>query len=113
MWDIGRKLSDGLKELISGLHIQAEVIGPTPMPFLLFGRREDYGKVWRSERGESTQAEEKNRICRATFYAETAKRSVFFHPNHHWFTCLSHSDEDVERTLKAAEEALSVVKSQV
>ena len=113
MWDIGRKLTDGLKELVSGFHIRAEVVGPIPMPFLLFGRREDYGKVWRSEGGKSTQAKEKNRIYRDTFYAEIAKRGVFFHPNHHWFTCVSHCDEDVERTLQAAEEALSVVKSQM
>ncbi len=113
MWDIGRKLADGLKELVSKLHIRAEVIGPTPMPFLLFGRREDYGKVWRSDKEEPTQAEQKNRIYRDTFYAEIIKRGIFFHPNHHWFTCLSHSNEDVERTLRAAEEALSVVKRQV
>lgn len=113
MWDIGRKLTNCLKELVSELRIPVEVIGPTPMPYLLFGRREDYGKVWRSERKELTQAEQKNRIYRDTFYAEIIKRGVFFHPNHHWFTCLSHSNEDVERTLRAAEEALSVVKRQV
>jgi len=111
MWNIGKKLTDGLNELVSGLRIQAEVIGPIPMPFLLFGKKEQYGKVWRSEGEGKTQAEEKTRIYRDTFYAEATKRGVFFHPNHHWFTCLSHTDEDVKKTLQVAEQALDIAKN--
>lgn len=112
LWNIGKKIMDGLKELISDLHIQAEVIGTPPMPYLLFGRMEEYGGPWRRERKESTKGEEKTRIYKDIFYAETAKRGVLLQPHTHWFTCLSHSDEDVERTLQAAEKALNVVKMQ-
>ena len=110
IWDIGRKLTDGLKELVSGFPIPAEVIGPTPMPYLLFGRRQDYGKVWSSKGEKPSQGEKKSKIYRDTFYAETIKRGIFFHPNHHWFTCLSHSEEDVNKTLGVVEEALSTLR---
>jgi len=110
MWCIGEKLVNGLNELISEFHIPAQVVGPTPMPFLLFGKKEGYGKVWRSSGGRTTQIDEKSRVCRDTFYAEAVRKGVFFHPNHHWFTCLSHSEDDVKRTLEVAEEALSKVR---
>jgi glutamate-1-semialdehyde 2,1-aminomutase/spore coat polysaccharide biosynthesis protein SpsF len=112
MWDIGKMLMDGIKELISMLHIEAKVIGVSPMPYLLFGGMENYGGPWRTEKKESNQDDGKARIFRDTFYAETVKRGVLLHPYTHWLTCLSHSKEDVEKTLQAVEKALHVVHSE-
>jgi len=47
------------------------------------------------------------------FYRETIKRGIFFHPRHHWFSCLSHTEEDVKKTLQVAEQALDIVKKGV
>ena len=51
---------------------------------------------------------EKDKSLMNIFYSEIIKMGVFFHPKHHWFTCLAHTEEDVKRTLQAAEQALNI-----
>ena len=65
-----------------------------PMPRIEFGPS-----------GSEGAEEIKNR-----FYTETIRRGIFFHPGHPWFLSLSHSDEDMERTLGASEEAMKRAK---
>jgi len=112
MWKIGEKLSQGLKDLVEEKKVKAEVIGLPVMPFLIFGGKEDYEKVWYEkiyeEKGDPGTKEDK-RLMRI-FYSETVKRGVFFHPRHHWFTCFSHTEEDVKKTLQVAEQALDLAK---
>jgi glutamate-1-semialdehyde 2,1-aminomutase len=56
--------------------------------------------------------EMRNRL-KNRFYVETTNRGIFFHPNHHWFTCLSHSDEDVNETLSVCNEAMKISKDKL
>jgi len=53
--------------------------------------------------------EEDKRLMKL-FYRETIKRGIFFHQRHHWFSCLSHTEEDVKKTLQVAEQALDLVR---
>ena len=111
LWKIGEHLSRGLKEIIESKRVRADVIGLPIMPFLIFGNKEDYEKIWYEriyEEGDPGTEEDK-KLMRA-FYSETIKRGVFFHPRHHWFSCLSHTDEDVKKTLQVAEQALAIAK---
>jgi glutamate-1-semialdehyde 2,1-aminomutase len=45
------------------------------------------------------------------FQTEMLDRGVYFHPGpfERWFASIAHSDEDVERTLAAAHEAMAAV----
>lgn len=111
LWRIGQKLSDGLKDLIRSSKVKAEVIGVPPMPFLAFGSEEDNTKAWQEKiYAEGDPGSEQDKHLMRVFYSETVKRGVFFHPRHHWYSCISHSDEDVKKTLQAAGEALNIAK---
>lgn len=45
--------------------------------------------------------------------SESIEKGVFFHPRHHWFSCFSHTDEDVKITLQRAKEALNAAKKSI
>ncbi len=108
-WRIGRLLVDGLNEVARAAPVTAEVVGITPMPYLMFGPKKDYGKVWHSE-ADLSPSDHKAWEFGQNFYGGMARKGIFFHPNHHWFTCLSHTEEDVQRTIDAALEVTSTLK---
>jgi glutamate-1-semialdehyde aminotransferase len=97
----------GLEEIVRSRKVEAKIMGLPVMPFLIFGKEKDYLKIWYEDiyrRGDP--GTERDRVLMNAFYSETVRRGVFFHPRHHWFTCLAHTKEDVEKTLKVAEESL-------
>lgn len=114
LWRMGKQLCDGLKDIIEGKRVKAEILGLPIMPFLIFGRKADYDKVWyeRIYQGGDPGTKEDKRLMNS-FYDETIKRGVFFHPRHHWFTCLSHTEDDVRKTLQVTEEALDIAKKRI
>lgn len=114
LWRMGKQLYDGLKDIIEGKRVKAEILGLPIMPFLIFGRKADYDKVWyeRIYQGGDPGTKEDKRLMNS-FYDETIKRGVFFHPRHHWFTCLSHTEDDVRKTLQVTEEALDIAKKRI
>ncbi len=114
LWRMGKQLGDGLKDIIEGKRVKAEILGLPIMPFLIFGRKADYDKVWyeRIYQGGDPGTKEDKRLMNS-FYDETIKRGVFFHPRHHWFTCLSHTEDDVRKTLQVTEEALDIAKKRI
>jgi len=109
IWKISEKLTNGLEELIKVKKINASVIGLPQMPLLIFGDKKPYEYYWKNwiYREGDPGSPEDQRLMNA-FYTETIKKGIFFHPRHHWYSCLSHSIQDVEKTLKAAEEALDI-----
>lgn len=114
LWKIGTQLADGLKEIVEEKKIKAEVIGIPVMPFLIFGKKADFEKIWLAEvyeRGDPGTDEDK-RLMNA-FYSETIKGGVFFHPRHHWFPCLSTTEDDVKKTLQAAAKAIDIAKKSI
>jgi glutamate-1-semialdehyde 2,1-aminomutase len=41
---------------------------------------------------------------------EATKRGAYFTSHHNWFVSAAHTDEDVEKTLKIADEAFKAIK---
>lgn len=116
--NIGERLSNGLRKIIENKKIKASVMGAPQLPFLIFGDEEVNIKalsgqsmvaaVNTSSSGKVDKEIEKANKLTDLFYSETIKRGVFFHPKHHWFTCTSHTFEDVDNTLKICDESLNV-----
>ena len=69
LWELGARFQNGLRQVLAGSPLRLEVAGVPSMPFIRFA-------------GPDAEANEKAKL---EFYAETARRGVFFHPNHHWF----------------------------
>ena len=87
IWRQGRKLIDGLNEIVQKLGVDARCCGDPPMPQLKFGEGGD-------------------RVGRL-FWEGAAKRGVYFHPGHPWFVSTAHDDQVIELTLRVAGEAMS------
>jgi glutamate-1-semialdehyde 2,1-aminomutase len=104
LWDIGSRLLDGLTRIIERKKLRAAVLGVPPMPFLVFGDAADHQTVWQEliwKRGDP--GTDRDRKAMRIFYNEMAARGIFLHPRHHWYSCFAHTDEDVQKTLEAAE----------
>jgi glutamate-1-semialdehyde 2,1-aminomutase len=97
LWQIGQGMLDGLNSLAREVDVEAEAIGLAPMPFLVF-----------------TYADpEINETARYVFYRETTRRGILLHPNHHWFVCAAHTEQDLAHTLQISEDALRLVKKEL
>ncbi len=47
------------------------------------------------------------------FYRETTRRGLLLHPNHHWFVCAAHTEQDLAHTLEISEAAFRAVKEEL
>ena len=94
VWRLGERLIAGLTELLRSHRIAGEAFAEPypPMPFLRFTDPDPL----------------RNAAIRDTFFAETLARGVLLHPRHLWFVSAAHTDEDIARTLTAADEALAI-----
>ncbi len=99
MWRQGEKLLTGYREMAERLGVMENVriAGRGPMPFFGVhnGGHEDMEKFV------------------DTFYVETLDRGLYLPRGHVWFISLSHTDEDVARTLEESEAALKKAKQAV
>jgi glutamate-1-semialdehyde 2,1-aminomutase len=95
-YHIGTRLIESLSNLAREIGVEAhgEAQPLPPMPFLKF----DY---------EDEAVRDK---AKEIFFREVIGRGVLFHPGHTWFLTLSHSDEDIDRSLEVAEIAFKRVK---
>jgi len=92
IWAKGEKLLAGIRTAISSYpDIHAELSGIPPMFFITFKKDEE--KLYKARRKE--------------FYTQLIRRGVFLQPFHHGYICWRHTDEDIEMTAKAVEEALA------
>jgi glutamate-1-semialdehyde 2,1-aminomutase len=94
LWHLGESLQQGLRRLISQSGVEAEVVGAPPMPFMQFTYR-DQGRREKAQRA---------------FFTHTTRSGILLHPSHHWFSCASHTDADVEKTLAVCGEAFETVR---
>jgi glutamate-1-semialdehyde 2,1-aminomutase len=97
-------LMKGLSERLHSLGFEARVVGLGPLFQVWFT-----GSTIHNYREAVVHA--RKDVFRI-WWEEMMKRGVLFHPDafENLFVSFSHTDEDVELTLKAAEEALAVVK---
>jgi glutamate-1-semialdehyde-2,1-aminomutase len=90
MWSMGEKLMEGLRGIIDECGVDAEVIGAPPLPLLRF----------------TDPHEDRRENLKGTFFKETTKRGVLFHPNHCWFLSLAHTRRDIDNTLEVSRNAM-------
>jgi len=97
MWTVGKKLMQGLTEIMEEEGIEAQVIGVPPLPMIKF-----------------TDKDKKTReTLKVAFFSETTKRGVLLHPNHCWFLSLAHTEQDVNKTLRVSRESLKIAKKTI
>jgi len=95
LWQQGNKLLDGYKEMTGRLGIENVRLGGIgPMPFFGFHGGDD----------------ERMKKFVDVFYQETLDGGLYLPEGHIWFMSLSHTDEDIARTLEVSEEALKHAK---
>jgi glutamate-1-semialdehyde-2,1-aminomutase len=94
MWRLGEKLVMGLTEALDEVGVDAHVVGAPPLPFVKFTEKNV----------------EKREAMKRSFYIETTKRGVLFHPNHCWFLSMAHSEKDVAKTLEVSRVSLKIAK---
>ncbi len=93
IWEKGRELKEGYNDFAKkhGLNLYTECIGLPPRTVILF---------------EDANGEESLEM-KTLFQQEAIKRGVLFSGNHN--ICYSHTDDDIENTLHAYDEALEIL----
>jgi len=94
MWEMGTKLMHGLQKIMNEEGVEAEAYGMPPIPMFRFTEKN----------------EEKREQLKTVFYTELVKRGILFHPGHHWFLSLAHTDKDLEKSLEASRESIKIAK---
>ena len=95
MWKQGQTLLDGYREMTDRLGIhQARIAGIAPMPFFGLNANSD-----------------KESLFRRTFYEATLDGGLYLPEGHIWFMSMSHSDDDIAKTLDVCEDAIKLAKA--
>jgi len=95
MWKQGEKLLNGFMEMTHRLSINhARFGGIGPMPFF----------------GLNANNDQQGRF-RRIFYEQTLDGGLYLPEGHIWFMSLSHTDEDIAKTLSVTEDALKHAKA--
>jgi glutamate-1-semialdehyde 2,1-aminomutase len=94
MWRIGARLMSGLSSIGAEMGVPLEMAGLPPIPILRF----------------TDPDEVRREAVRKTFFTETTRRGVLFHPGHCWFLSLAHTDADVDRTLEVSRASLKAAR---
>lgn len=107
LYELGRKLQKGMREAIDDVGIEAIVQGPEPGPFrLLFTELQ---KVSNS-RELKTIDKPRNKKRRTVFFEQLVQRGIWSHPNHVWYMCTAHNEEDAHKAIEAVEVSLKESK---
>lgn len=99
---ITSKLQDGFNDLFARLGIAAQAVGPGSTFNIVFGDQKicDYRDALRCD-GKKREA----------FDFGMLARGIHYHPDKPLYTCTEHTEEEVDRTLKTAEEVLKLMGS--
>jgi glutamate-1-semialdehyde 2,1-aminomutase len=94
VWRLGERLIRGLQASADRRGVPALAYGEPlpPMPFMRFSHPD----------------ERVNARVRDTFYREILARGILLHPRHLWFISAAHTDDDIARTLQAADESMAL-----
>ncbi len=92
IWNLGKKLQQGLKNLSQETGVKFEALGKPPRQYLLFKDDKGYSSL----------------EIKTLFLQETIKRGVLM--GNAIFLTYSHSEEDIDATLKACEESLKIIR---
>ncbi len=87
MWRLSKRLAQGLAERAAAAGLTLEVTGPTTIPTVTFAGDSDFSLM-------------------NQFAERMVEQGSFVHPLHNWFLSAAHTDEDINLTLRHAEQAL-------
>ncbi len=93
IWEKGGRFLTKLREIINKYDVGAELTGVAPMFFITFKKDE-----------AGTQKGKRN-----DFYTQLIRRGIFFTPHHHGYICYRHTEQDLDITAQAIDEALAYV----
>jgi len=92
MHEIGTKLTEGLKDLAKDHGYDMKISGHPSMPYLRI-------------------TDDPTLMLHQQWCGECTKRGAYFTSHHNWFVSTAHKEEDIQETLKIADEAFKAVKS--
>ena len=94
IWEKGNRLLTKIQKIIDKYEVGAELSGVAPMFFITFKRDE-----------ANTQKEKRD-----DFYTQLIRKGFFFTPHHHAYISYRHTEEDLDKTATAIDEAMAYVK---
>ena len=94
IWEKGNRLLTKIQNIIDKYEVGAELSGVAPMFFITFKRDE-----------ANTQKEKRD-----DFYTQLIRKGFFFTPHHHAYISYRHTEEDLDKTATAIDEAMAYVK---
>jgi glutamate-1-semialdehyde aminotransferase len=91
IWEKGGRFLKKVQDIINKYDVGAELSGVAPMFFITF--KKDKAETHRARRDD--------------FYTQLIRRGIFFTPHHHGYICYRHTDQDLDITAQAINEALA------
>jgi glutamate-1-semialdehyde 2,1-aminomutase len=99
---ITAKLQDGFNDLFDRLGVAAQAVGPGSTFNIVFGEHKicDYRDALRCDAKK-----------REAFDFGMLARGIHYHPDKPLYTCTAHTEDEVDLTLRTAEEVLKLMSS--
>lgn len=94
IWEKGGRLMKRIQAIIDKYDVGAELTGVAPMFYITFKKDET----------------DTHRARRDDFYTQLIRRGIFLHPHHHGYISYRHTEEDLDTTVQAIDEAMAYVK---
>jgi 3-aminobutanoyl-CoA transaminase len=93
IWEKGGRLLKKIQDIIDRYDAGAELSGVAPMFFITF--KKDEANTQKARRDD--------------FYTQLIRRGFFFTPHHHAYISYRHTEEDLDKTVRAIDEAMAYV----
>ncbi len=93
IWEKGERLLKNIQHIIDKYDVGAELSGVAPMFFITF--KKDDADTQKTRRDQ--------------FYTQLIRRGFFFTPHHHAYISYRHTEEDLNKTVQAINEAMAYV----
>jgi 3-aminobutanoyl-CoA transaminase len=93
IWQKGERVLKNIQAVIDKYNVGAELSGVAPMWFITF--KKDEADTQRGRRDD--------------FYTQLIRKGFFFTPHHHAYISYRHTEEDLDKTVQAIDEAMAYV----
>jgi glutamate-1-semialdehyde aminotransferase len=94
IWEKGNRLLTKIQNIIDKYEVGAELSGVAPMFLITF--KKDKASTQKGKRDD--------------FYTQLIRKGFFFTPHHHAYISYRHTEEDLDKTATAIDEAMAYVK---
>jgi glutamate-1-semialdehyde aminotransferase len=94
IWEKGNRLLTKIQNIIDKYEVGAELSGVAPMFLITF--KKDEASTQKGKRDD--------------FYTQLIRKGFFFTPHHHAYISYRHTEEDLDKTATAIDEAMAYVK---